>query len=154
MIFGVTSGWNCTPMLRPITYACGPTSLSAITVAPGGAVNVSKCHWNHGPSGTSSGSVVRTGSQPISETPARNASPPSSRASSWPPKQMPSTETSASTALRSSTRSRGIHEMWSWNAANSEPSGMIRSYCDGSTSRSSTSMRSSSTSALCESSQS
>jgi hypothetical protein len=31
-------------MLFPIVYACGPAALSAITEAPGGAANVSKCH--------------------------------------------------------------------------------------------------------------
>src|SRR5918996_270213 len=66
MISGVTSGWNCVPRLGPTVYACGPAGLSAISCAPAGISKVSKCHWNHGPSGTSSGSFVRTGSQPIS----------------------------------------------------------------------------------------
>ena len=76
MICVVTSGWNCSPRLRPATNACGPASDSAINVAPGGRVKESKCHWNHGPSGTSSGSVLRTGSQPISVRSPRNTSPP------------------------------------------------------------------------------
>jgi hypothetical protein len=87
-------------------YACGPASLSARSCAPGGGVKLSKCHWNHGPSGTSCGSFVRTGSQPISDVSARNESPPSTRASSWPPKQIPSTETSCSWAFLSSRFSR------------------------------------------------
>jgi hypothetical protein len=68
MICVVTSGWNCSPSERPATNACGPMSVSATTVEPGGVVKVSKCHWNQGPAGTSSGSWLRTGSQPISES--------------------------------------------------------------------------------------
>jgi hypothetical protein len=49
------------------------------------------------------------------------------RASSCPPKQSPSTGTSASTAPRKSFFSRSIHGIVSSYAANSEPSGMIRS---------------------------
>src|SRR5439155_1706022 len=63
---GVDSGWNCNPRLRPETNACGPTLVSAMTFELGGGLNVSKCHWNHGPALTRCGSVVRTGSQPIS----------------------------------------------------------------------------------------
>ena len=44
-----TSGWNCTPKLRPRRYACTATKVRASTVAPGGGVRASKCHWNHGP---------------------------------------------------------------------------------------------------------
>ena len=127
MISVVTSGWNCRPRLRPATNACGPTSDSAITVAPGGTVNESKCHWNHGPSGTSSGSVVRTGSQPISDSSLRNTSAPSARASIWPPKHRPSTGTSASIAVRIRAASRGTNGFVSSNAANSEPRETIRS---------------------------
>ena len=63
MISGVTSGWNWTPRLRPIENACGPTLVSARTRAPGGTVNVSKCHWNQGPSGDEVG-VVRLDREP------------------------------------------------------------------------------------------
>ena len=98
MISGVTSGWNCVPRLRPIVYACGPTSLSAISLAPSGSVKLSKCHWNHGPCGTSDSSRVRTGSQPISDLSERKALPPATFASSCPPKQTPRIGTSASSA--------------------------------------------------------
>ncbi len=55
-----------------MTYAWGPASDSAKTVAPGGGLNESKCHWNHGPSDTSSGRWVRVGSHPISVAGPRN----------------------------------------------------------------------------------
>ena len=50
--------------------------------------------------------VASTVSQPASGCSAGRTSAPSARASSWPPRQMPSTGTPSSTASRSSSRSR------------------------------------------------
>src|SRR3990170_834149 len=135
MMSTVTSGWNWSPRLRPATNAWGPASDSARRVAPDGSVNESKCHWNHGPSGTSSGSRLRTWSQPISEV-ARNPSRPSTRASSWPPKHRPRIGISASIARSITRTSRGMNPRESSKAANSDPSDTTRSYLPGSTSRS------------------
>jgi hypothetical protein len=88
-------------------------------------VNVSKCHWNHGPSETSPGSFVRVGSQPISDCDPRKDLPPRARARSWPPKQIPRWGTPASCASRKSACSRSSHGTESSNAANSEPSETI-----------------------------
>src|SRR5207302_5014915 len=86
-----------------------------MSFAPGGSVKESKCQLNHGPSETRSGSSVRTGSQPISECSERNDFPPSTRASSCPPKQSPSTGTSAATASRRRVASRGMNGLESSN---------------------------------------
>ena len=105
-------------------------------------MNVSKCHWNHGPSGTSSGSVVRTGSHPISATSAAED------LAAQHPRQHLAAEAQPehrhvvlARAFRISRASRGTNGLWSSNAANSEPSDTIRSYALGSTSRSSRSIR-------------
>ena len=95
----------------------------------GASVNVSKCHWNHGPSGTSSGSVAPDGEPADLGTSPRNTSPPSTRASIWPPKQSPSTGTSSSHRRLASAAPRAARTACeSSNAANSEPSDTIRSY--------------------------
>ena len=61
-----TSGWNCNPRARPEMKACVARSLRAISVAPGGAVRRSKCHWNHVPPGTRSDLLLDTSCQPTS----------------------------------------------------------------------------------------
>src|SRR6266851_9942726 len=95
--------------------------------APGGSVNESKSQLNQPPSATRSGSLERTDCQPISGVSARNDLPPATRASSWPPKQRPSTGTSASSASFSSLASREMNGLVSSNAANSDPSDAIMS---------------------------
>ena len=128
MISVVTSGWNWRPRLRPATKACGPTSDSAIDVAPGGTVNESKCHWNHGPSGTRSGSLLLTG-QPA-DLRLRSAEHLSAE---YPSEHLPAEaqpehrHVGARSPRPSVGASRGTNGFESSNAANSEPSDTIRS---------------------------
>ena len=41
-----TSGWNCSASARPSTNAWDASAVRATSVAPGGSVHRSKCHWN------------------------------------------------------------------------------------------------------------
>ena len=97
-----SSGWNCSASARPSTNACDELAVRAISTAPGGSVQRSKCHWNHGPPGTRSGLSLSTSYQPISGVSDRATDPPNACASSWPPKQTPSVGTPASAASRTS----------------------------------------------------
>ncbi len=97
-----SSGWNCSASARPSTNACDELAVRAISVAPGGSVQRSKCHWNHGPPGTRSGLSLFTSYQPISGVSDRATEPPNACASSWPPKQTPRVGTPASAASRTS----------------------------------------------------
>ena len=76
---------------------------------PGGAVKASSCHSSHGPGGIRSGSEVSIRHHPISGRVARVTSPPRAWASSWPPKQTPSTGMPAVTAPAINARSGPIH---------------------------------------------
>jgi hypothetical protein len=51
-------------------------------MAPGGSVNASKCHWNHGPPGITLSSSLATSYQPISGFVDRATDPPKACASS------------------------------------------------------------------------
>ena len=90
-------------------------------------MKVSKCHWNQGPSGTKSGLRLLTFNQPTSDCRPRKEPPPSTRASSCPPKQTPRIGTSAPNASISRSFSRSIQGMESSKAANSDPSDTMRS---------------------------
>jgi hypothetical protein len=60
----------------PSRNACDELAVLAISVAPGGRVQRSKCHWNHDPPGMSSWSSLATSYQPISGTVERATDPP------------------------------------------------------------------------------
>ena len=106
-----TSGWNCRPIVRPMTKACGALPVLATSTAPRGTVNRSKCHSNHGPRGTRSVRVESSSYQPISGFVERLTEPPSACARSWPPKHTPSIGTPASCASRTIATSEVIHSI-------------------------------------------
>src|SRR4051812_5676183 len=131
-IAGVTSGWNCRPTLRPSANPCGHTAVRASSRAPGGSVNVSWCHENHGPGAIARPSSGSISSHPISGVGARRTSPPSAAASAWPPKQRPRTGTSCACASRRKSICGAIHSSFEAWTECSAPSGAIASNRAGS----------------------
>src|SRR3954447_12205229 len=118
----VLSGWNCTPRCRPCAKACTPAFERASSSAPGGSVKASKCHCNHGPAGTTAGSALCTAYQPSSGVGARSIVPPSTLASTWPPKHRPSTGMSRRTASAMNATSAATSTTCSSSGLFGEPS--------------------------------
>ena len=69
--------------------SCGPTSLRASTSKPAGAVNTSSCHSIHGPAATGGPSTATVDPADLRRR-RRLTVPPRAWASTWAPKQIPS----------------------------------------------------------------
>ena len=105
----MTSGWNCTPRLRPTVNACTHRSSAASTRGRDGWLDAVVVPLHPRARRADRTTSPSSGCQPICGRSARTTCPPWAVASAWAPKQIPSTGTSAASARRRKSSSSAIH---------------------------------------------